>query len=319
MPESKKVTFKKVRGERLDKFLAQSFSDISREKLKKLIAASKVLVNGKLKKASELLKRGDEITIFFQKPKVVEAKPDSDLKIKVIKEAPDYIVVEKPADVVTHPSLTKAYKSVIEGLLNKYPEIAKVGEDKERPGIVHRLDRGTSGVMVIARTARGFDSLKKQFEERTTEKEYNALVYGNFKEKTGEIDYPITRSKSNPTMWIARPLAEVTDKNSKGKVRNAKTEYEVLKEYENFSLLRVKIHTGRTHQIRVHMKAIGHPVVGDDVYTTKEALRAKIPFELHRFFLHSTKLQFDDPATGVRVTSESGLPKILKEFLNKLS
>lgn len=319
MPESKKVIFKKVRGERLDAFLAKTFSDFSREKMKQLIKSSNVFVNGKEKKASELLKKGDEIVVYFQKPKEVRIEPDTTLKIKVLAEAPDYIVIEKPADVVTHPGVNKEHKSVVEGLLVKYPEIALVGEEKDRPGVVHRLDLGTSGVMVVARTPKGFASLKQQFEKRTTDKVYTTLVYGKLKDKHGEIDFPIVRSKSNPTMWLAKPLSEISMNNAKGKVRNAKTEYDVEKEYLNFSLLKVKIHTGRTHQIRVHMKAVGHPVVGDDVYTTKEAKRAKIPFELHRFFLHASSLSFDDPKTGKRVQFISPLPKILKEFLSKLS
>ncbi len=319
MAESKKILFKKVRGERLDKFLSQSFSDMSREKLKKLITANLVTVNGRNKKASELLKKGDEVLVFFQKPKEVVAQADHDLKIKVIAEAPDYIVVEKPADVVTHPSETGETKSLIEGVLAKYPEIASVGDDKLRPGIVHRLDHGTSGVLVIARTQKGFASLKKQFQDRTTSKEYTALVFGKMKQTKGAIDFPIVRSKNNPTQWIAKPLEDISNKNSKGKVRTASTEYEVIKEFEHYSLLRVIIHTGRTHQIRVHMKALSHPVVGDDIYTTKEAKRAKKPFELHRFFLHANKLVFDDPKTGKRVEFSSPLPKILKEFISKLA
>lgn len=319
MPESKKVIFKKVRGERLDKFLSQSFSDISREKIKKLIASHKIFVNGKNKKASELLKKGDEVVVYFLEPKKVSLEPDKDLKIKIIAEAPDYIVVEKPADVVTHPGITQEHKSLVAGLLVKYPEMAKVGEDELRPGVVHRLDRGTSGVMVFAKTQKGFESLKEQFKNHTTTKVYTALVYGTFKEKRGQIDLPIVRSKNDPTMWVARALENISGKNSKGKIRNASTEFEVQKTFEHFSLLKVRIHTGRTHQIRVHMKATGHPVVGDDVYTTKEAKRIKIPFELYRFFLHASELSFDDPKTGKRVTFTSPLPKILKEFLNKLS
>lgn len=319
MPESKKVIFKKVRGERLDTFLAKTFSEFSREKMKSLIKASNVFVNGKEKKASELLKKGDEVVVYFEKPKEVRIQPDKSLKIKVLAKTPDYLVIEKPADVVTHPGVNREHKSVIEGLLAVYPEIAGVGEEKDRPGIVHRLDLGTSGVMVVARTQKGFNALKNQFEARTTDKVYTTLVYGKLKDKHGEIDFPIVRSKSNPTLWVAKPLSEISEKNSKGKVRNAKTEYDVVKEFEHFSLLRVKIHTGRTHQIRVHMKAIGHPVVGDDVYTTKETKRVKIPFQLHRFFLHASSLSFDDPKTGERVTFELPLPKILKEFLSKIS
>lgn len=319
MAESKKIIFKKVRGERLDKFLSQSFSDISREKIKKLIASHNVFVNGSNKKASELLKKGDEVIVYFQKPKDVALKPNADLKIKVIAEAPDYVVIEKPADVVTHPGVNKDHKSVIEALLAKYPKISGVGEDSLRPGVVHRLDRGTSGVMVFATTQKGFESLKEQFKNHTTTKVYTALVFGIFKEEKGNIDLPIVRSKSDPTMWVARAEEQISEKNSKGKVRSASTDFEVQKTIGNFSLLTVKIHTGRTHQIRVHMKAVGHPVVGDEVYTTKEAKRAKIPFELHRFFLHASSLEFDDPKTGRRVHFDSPLPKILKEFLNKLS
>lgn len=314
----KKIVFQKIRGERLDRFIASEVAAVTRSSVRALIEKEKIFVNGHIRKPSHLLKRGDEIEIFLEKPKKALAVADASVAVKIIAVAKDYIVIDKPADIITHPNLTKENKSVIEGVLAKYPEIANIGEDALRPGIVHRLDRGTSGVMVIARTKKGFLSLKKQFQKRTVQKEYLALVYGSFKENHGEISYDIVRSKHNPTQWIALRGSDKAPEHGKGKVRNALTEYYVKEQHGYFTLLRVLIHTGRTHQIRVHMKAISHPVVGDEVYTTRELRRAKVPFALHRCFLHAARLSFDDPATLQRVTYTSNLPKTLKEFLRKL-
>ena len=314
----KKLLFQKIRGERLDRFVADEVSAVTRSQVRSLIEGEKIFVNGKVKKPSHILKRGDEIEVFVEKPRAAVAEPDSGVSFRVVAEEKDFLVIEKPADVLTHPTLTQESSSLIEGVLSKYPEIANVGEDALRPGVVHRLDRGTSGLLVVARTKKGFTSLKKQFQKRTVSKEYMALVYGKFKEKHGDISYSIVRSKHNPTQWVALRGADEAPQHGKGKVRTARTEYFVKEVYGDCTLLRVVIHTGRTHQIRVHMKAISHPVIGDSVYTTRDAKRVRLPFALHRVFLHAAKLSFDDPTTNERKTFTSRLPKTLQEFLRKM-
>jgi len=239
------------------------------------------------------------------------------MKINIIAETKDYLVVNKPAGVLVHPTQAQEPETLVSWLLEKYPDIAEVGEAKERPGIVHRLDKDASGLLVIARTQEMFEHLKKQFQEREVEKEYAVLVYGNLESDDGKIDFAMDRGKEG--RMVARPKTDVLKLKNVEKIqpgREALTEFWVEKRFIRFSWLRVKIQTGRTHQIRVHMLAYNHPVVGDKLYNNRKLIK-KSDQELKRLFLHAQKLCFTD-LSGKKQCFESELPKELKDYLDKL-
>ncbi|MCX6731607.1 MAG: RluA family pseudouridine synthase [Candidatus Parcubacteria bacterium] len=227
--------------------------------------------------------------------------------IKIIYEDEDILAVNKPAGLLVHSLNLKSQKSnlksLVDWILKKYPEIKNVGEDAARPGIVHRLDRDTSGVLLVAKNQKSFEYLKKQFIDRKVKKNYLVLVNGNIKNNTGIIDLPIGRSRT--------PLKRLASEKARGKLREAITEYKILKRFDKYTLVEVFPKTGRTHQIRVHFKAIGHPVVGDKLY-------GKPDENLNRQFLHANSLEFN-LQNGTRIKIEADLPDDLKNFLNMLN
>lgn len=227
---------------------------------------------------------------------------------KIIFENETVIVVEKPSGLLVHP--TGALKNVdqptlVDFLLARYPEIKNVGEDNTRPGIVHRLDREVSGLIVVARTQNAYQELKHQFQKRTVEKRYLALVHGVIKKDEGVINFPIGRSRGNGRM-AARPAGESG--------REARTEFTVLKRFPFATLLEVRLLTGRSHQIRAHFFGYGHPLIGDSLYSAK---RPKLKRTPGRIFLHAATLAFDD-LSSVRQSFTSPLPVELQSFLDAL-
>ncbi len=219
-------------------------------------------------------------------------------EIKIIYEDENILAINKPAGLIVHGE----GPSVVDWLIKKYPDIKKVGEDLTRPGIVHRLDKDTSGVLLIAKNQKSFEYLKTQFKERKIKKRYLVLVEGIIKNVKGVIDLPIGRAKKS--------FKKLASKSAQGKIREAITEYKVLKKFDNYTLLEAYPQTGRTHQIRVHFKAIGHPVAGDKLYGHEN--------NLSRQFLHANSLEFnlmDDS----RIKLEADLPSDLKNFLNMLN
>ncbi len=238
-------------------------------------------------------------------------------KIKIIQEADDYIIVDKPAGVLTHPTQAGEKNTLIGFILKKYKEVKKVGDSPERPGIVHRLDKEASGLLVIARTQEMFEHLKKQFQDRTIEKEYDVLVYGKMSKEHGVIDFAIDRGREG--RMVSRPKTDLLSVDKVGSAQPGKeaiTEYFLEKTIGRFSLLRVRIHTGRMHQIRAHMFAFNHPVVGDTLYLNRKLVKKNQP-KLDRLFLHSAKLCFNDLA-GEKKCYKSDLPSDLSAFLNSL-
>lgn len=223
---------------------------------------------------------------------------------KIIYEDKNILVLEKPAGLEVASQIEKDEPTLVDWLVVKYPAVAKVGPDPARPGIVHRLDKNASGLLVVAKNETAFENLSNQFKSRQVEKEYKVLVYGEMSKDEGEIDFPLARAKSG--RFAALPLGSEAG-------RAAVTEYEVIKKFRNFSLLKVKIKTGRTHQIRVHLFALGYPVVGDKLYCNKKIKNQPID----RLFLHAAKLGFLGLA-GERLEFESGLPEDLTDFLAKL-
>lgn len=293
---------------RLDKFLALKFPGYSRSYFQQLIKKGKVAVNGKIADQDFFLKAGDVVGGEFEAPAEISVEADSSIKFKVVRNATEFAVIEKPAGLVVHPSYTHKSGTLVNGLLARWPEMAGVGENAFRPGIVHRLDKETSGLMVVAKTQPMYLWLKKQFQERKVMKKYTALVYGEMKQMEGEISAPITRS-GDRQIAISNINKGLSGKVNKS--RNASTGFKILTLYDDFTLVEALPKTGRMHQIRVHFKHIGHSVVGDKKYASAKAL-SRLP--LGRHFLHASYLSFVLPS-GEKVESRSDLSPDLRKAL----
>lgn len=314
-------------GQRLDVIVAEKLG-ITRSQGQKLFELDQVKVNDKLpRKAGDTMREGYKVVVKeatkskpdfvkvmpINQPKASAKKSAKSLIPKVITETPDYIVIEKPSGLLVHPTQANEKNTLADWIKKEYPEVKKVGDEPEvRPGIVHRLDKEASGLMVIARTQKMFDHLKEQFKARTVDKEYLALVHDKVERDEAEINFPIARSGNSERM-AARPTVGGPAEGEK----EARTEFLAERHFKNFSLLRVKIFTGRMHQIRVHMLAYNHPLVGDPIYFQRKRRRTWDE-KLGRMFLHSILLSFNDLA-GRRQTFDSALPKELKDFLETLA
>lgn len=276
---------------RLDVFLTRETPDLTRSAIKKAITYGKITINGKVASVHQFLKTGniivwDDTAPTLRRPLIKKET----LLPKIIKETTDWLVVEKPRGLLTHPSSSSKEATLVDWFLDHVPTATKVGEDPSRPGIVHRLDRDVSGLMVIAKTQSAFDFLKKAFAQREVEKKYLAMVHGEISKEEDEIKLRIARSSSKPRM-AARP--------PKDGGKAAWTHYRVLERFVGATLVDVEILSGRTHQIRAHFHGIGHPIMGDTIYTRKQTDRNLVPPCL---LLQSVHLAFNDPATGERET-----------------
>ena len=303
-------------NQRIDKFLAGFYSEKSRAGWQKRIGNGEVLINKKEIKPNYVLKENDEVKILKIIPKIPLTPFDKGGKveipdIEIIYEDNDVIVLNKPAGVLSQNAKSNRSPSISDFLVKHYPEIKNVGEDEMRFGVVHRLDKDTSGVIITAKNNQAFEFLKDQFKNRKTQKIYTALVYGNIKPKEGEINFKIGRSKTNPNMQTVID----TKKKENIKAREAKTIYKTIKNFEDYSLLEASPKTGRMHQIRVHLKAIGYPIVGDQKYFFKKH-RDKSS-ELNRQFLHAKELKIELP-NKKKVQFKAKLPGDLKNFLDKI-
>lgn len=284
--DSRLIVDESFAGLRLDLFLVKSLAGHSRSQIQKLIKGGNVTVNNEKISAHHWLKKGDVISIVFSK----EREPESVPSIEIVGETPEFAVINKPAGIVAHPDSRHKSGTVVDFLLDKYPEIKDVGDLSTssrqvnlRPGIVHRLDKEASGLMIAARTQKNFENLKKQFQSRTVEKEYLVLIHDPNLSDQGEITTPLGRSKISGKI-VARP--GIADQ-----AKEAHTVYKVLERRKNFALVSVITKTGRTHQIRVHFHSIGHSVAGDKLYKQK---RIKEKSEPPRLFLHCSRLAFKD-------------------------
>lgn len=286
-------------GVRVDKFLATHLSELSRSRIQQLAAQGLVTVNGRPAKANTKLSAGMEIAITL--PAAVENTPvATDIPLDILFEDDCILVLNKPAGLVTHPAAGHTNDTLVNALLFRYPAIAAL--DAERPGIVHRLDRDTSGVMVVAKTAAAQKDLQAQFKARTVEKIYLALVHGVPGTPQGIIDVPLGRHPQQRQKFAAR---------ADGKP--ARTRYTVAETFAEYSLLRITLETGRTHQIRVHLAWLGYPVAGDTVYGHK-----KNRLGLPRQFLHAHQLAFAHPLTGEKMRFTAPLPPALASVLEIL-
>ena len=292
-------------GQRLDRIVAL-IGDLSRSDAAATIKAGGVDVDGELATSGKVrLARGQTVRVDPASfPKPVLPSPESGVEFGVIYEDDAIIVVDKPAGLVVHPGAGNLDGTLVSGLLARYEGIEEVGDDPVRPGIVHRLDAGSSGLLVVARTTDAAHALIAQFADHSATRRYDALVWGVPEAPHGIIDAPVGRSKSDPLK-----MAVVANG------RPARTDYRVIGSYTSpavVSRLECRLETGRTHQIRVHLSSINHPLVGDPVYGQRRP-----NLGLERPFLHAAELAFDHPTTGERVTFTSPLPPDLQQWLDK--
>jgi 23S rRNA pseudouridine1911/1915/1917 synthase len=292
-------------GERLDRIVAL-LADVSRSAAATAISAGGVLVDGVVESSGKVrLTEGAVVEVDPDAlPQASLPAADPTIEFGVVHEDADVIVVDKPAGLVVHPGAGNPTGTLVNGLLARYPQLAAVG-DPMRPGIVHRLDAGSSGLLVVARTADAADALIEQFAEHTAGRRYDAVVWGHPESPHGIIDAPIGRDPADPLR-----MAVVVDG------RPARTEYQVVERFVQpgtLARLTCVLETGRTHQIRVHLAAIGHPLLGDPTYGDR-----RTTLGLERPFLHAAELSFDHPTTGDRLTFTSPLPADLSSLLATL-
>lgn len=292
-------------GERLDRVVAM-LCDLPRRHAADLIDAGEVSVDGAVeRRRSTRLAEGQRVTLLIPAPdQTPPVEADPDVVVPIVHVDDDVIVVDKPAGMVVHPGAGNPTGTMVHGLLALHPELRTIGE-LHRPGIVHRLDRDTSGLLVVARTPAAFEALTEALRVRQVTRRYHTLVWDHVEQQHGLIDAPIARSPREPTR-----MAVVVGG------REARTEYEVRRRFERpvpATELTCRLETGRTHQIRVHLQALGHPVVGDSRYG---GARRSLP--IGRQFLHAEHLAFDHPTTGERVAFDSPLPTDLVDVLARL-
>lgn len=298
-------------GVRLDAYLATQIDGWSRARLQRLIDDQDVLVNGRPVKSSYKLKAGDEIEVELSPGPSARFAPEN-IPLDVIYEDEHLVVVNKPAGMVVHPAAGIDSGTLANALAYRFQQLSATG-GSIRPGIVHRLDKDTSGLMVVAKTEQAHENLSDQFRARTVAKRYVALVYGVVKEQQGRIEQPIARDPRNRTR-----MAVVSGG------REALSLYTVRRQYDVFTLVDVQLKTGRTHQIRVHLSWLKHPVVGDTLYSggrensVQDPQRRAQVRKLSRQFLHAEKLAFSHPATGERLRFVAPLPAELSSFLENL-
>ena len=284
-----------IPNERLDKYIAEQCR-ISRSYAQKLIDEGQVAVNGRSAKPSQKLDIGDKVVASIPPPSAISLTPE-DIPLKVVYEDKDVIVIDKPAGLLVHPAAGQKSGTLVNAILARCPDLGEIN-GSVRPGIVHRLDKDTSGLMMVAKNNAAHADLSRQIKQRSIKKTYIALVLGQLTPERGAIEAPIGRHPGD------RKRMAVVERG-----REAKTEYRVIKYLDDCTLLEVMPETGRTHQIRVHLSAIGHPVFGDHIYGKRSPI-------LGRQFLHAHKLGFVLPSTGKFVEFTSELPRELQEVLN---
>ena len=290
---------KEDEGKRLDIFISEKISDFTRSYIKNMIEKDNVFVNGKNVKAGFKLKENDKVEIDILPPEKLEAKAEN-VEFEIVYEDEDLLVINKPQGLVVHPCSSTKSGTLVNGLLAKVKDLSGIN-GVLRPGIIHRLDKNTSGLMLVAKNDFSHKILSEQIKNKTCHRTYYALVDGHFKENEGRIETFIDRNKKD------RKKMAVSDSG-----KWAITDYKVLKEFQKYSLVQFDLQTGRTHQIRVHSAYLGHPVVGDDVYGKKIS-------SLNGQLLHSKKISFVHPSTNQIMTFECDLLDYFENFIEKLN
>ena len=309
--QSRYIVGENEQGLRLDVFLSQTDKDLSRSQAKRLIEEGDVLVEGKSARGSRLLKLGETVSLHKPPPVSPEIVPE-DIPLDILYEDDSLIVVDKPPGMVVHPAAGNYGGTLVNALQFHCRDLSGIG-GVMRPGIVHRLDKGTSGLMVVAKSDEAHRHLSEQFKNRRVSKQYTALVHGNLRQDEGVVDAPVGRHP------VERK--KMSTKSRRGK--EAITRWRVLERFGDFTLVEAKIDTGRTHQIRVHLSSLGHPVVGDSVYggskrTVETPEMRAVVKKLTRQALHAGRLSFAHPVTGQEMTFESPLPEDMDEVIRYL-
>ena len=289
-------------GQRADKLLSLVLADYSRSFTQNLFADNLVYSKGNPISKSFKVKAGDIIEFTVPEPKMLSLEPEN-IPLEIMYEDGDLLVVNKPRGMVVHPAPGNYSGTLVNALLHHCKGNLSGINGVIRPGIVHRIDKDTSGLLLVAKNEAAHVSLSEQIKEHSLAREYRAVINGHLKEQRGTVDAPIGRSASD------RKKMCVTDKNSK----NAVTHYEVLEEYKDFSFVKLRLETGRTHQIRVHMAYLGHPVAGDPVYGPKNGLT-----KLNGQCLHAGLLGFVHPSSGEFIKTEAPLPEYFTDFLRRI-
>jgi 23S rRNA pseudouridine1911/1915/1917 synthase len=287
-------------GKRLDRFLTDKLQTESRARVQQLLRDGRVSVEGARAKASHRLRGGEAIAMEWEARPPLRAFPE-DIPLEVLYEDEDLIAVNKPAGMPVHAGAGRQAGTLVNALLHRFDKLSQLGGEL-RPGIVHRLDRLTSGVLLAAKNDPAHRALAEQFRRRQVEKTYIALVQGSLEPERGRISAPIARDLLRRRRMTARRRSG----------REALTEYRVLRRWPGYTLLEVRIHTGRTHQIRVHLSNLGHPVAGDTLYGARGGLLA-------RNFLHAARIRFRHPRTGTPLEFSAPLPPELQAFLDGLA
>ncbi len=300
-------------GRRLDQFLSGTNLNLSRSQAKNLVEKHLIFLNQRPTKPSAHVKPGDIVSGSLPEPEPLSLKPEP-LPLTILYEDPSIIVIDKPSGMVVHPAYGNPSGTLVNALLYHCKDLAGIN-GVLRPGIVHRLDKDTSGVMVVAKNDEAFHHLTKQFKNRTVEKAYLAIVYGKFRQNEGLIDSAIGRHPSERKRMSTRTK----------KGRTAITRWKKAEEFDNATLLEIFPHTGRTHQIRVHLSSIGHPLLGDPLYgrrgrpgTVHDPILRECVKRMNRQALHARRLKFDHPRTGERVQFVSPIPQDMNELLGWL-
>ncbi len=291
-------------GRRLDRWLVEAIPELSRAKLQVLIESGRVRVDGVIRKAAHRLAGGEQVEVEIPPPSAETLEPEP-IALQILHEDDHVLVVDKPAGMVVHPGAGQPRGTLAAAVLAHAPGIGGVGGPR-RPGIVHRLDKGTSGVLVLAKTVRAYEALTAQLAQRTVSRRYLAIVHGRVGPDAGVVDAPIGRDPHHrQRMAVLR----------RGGGRRAVTRYRVLERFPRFTFLEARLETGRTHQIRVHMASLGHPVVGDEIYGRA---KARPPVALAGVALHAVELGFRHPITQERVEFSAPLPARMEQLLSHL-
>ncbi len=290
-----------LEGIRLDKAISKNNTSFSRMTVQRLIDEEKILVNGKKTKSSYKLNLNDIITIIKEEPKEVEIKPEN-IPLDVVYEDNDILVVNKQKGLVVHPGNGNPDGTLVNAIMARCKDSLSGIGGEIRPGIVHRIDKDTSGLLIVAKNDKSHINISNQIKNHEVKKTYIALVRGNLKENEATIDMPIARSTKDRTKMAVSKTG-----------KNAVTHIKVIERFKNYTLLEVNIETGRTHQIRVHLSQIGYPIVGDYVYSN-----GKNPFGVQGQMLHSMKLEFVHPTTGKKMNLKADLPEYFEKVLETL-